>query len=706
MKGQKQTIFSRVYIVYGMICLFAMAIVFQAFKIQSSLFEGKKWRDKEESLTRNFREIEAVRGNIYAADESLLATSIPKYEVRFDAKTEALTDALFNKKVDSLAFQLSELFPEKSQAQYLTELKMARAKGKRYHLIRRNVKFTELKILKDFPIFRQGKFKGGFIAVQQNKRVRPFKVLAARTIGYEREGSKPVGLEGAYSKELSGVKGEMWMQKIAGGVWMPIGENSGKEPEDGSDIYTTIDVNIQDVAEHALENQLMEHQADHGCVVLMEVSTGDIKAIANLKRNKNGTYYESYNYVVGESTEPGSTFKLASLMAAFEDGYLDLDDMVDTENGTTKFYDLTMRDSHKGGYGVISIKESFIKSSNVAVSKEINRVYAAKPQEFVDRLYKMDLNKKLGIEIAGEGAPLIKSTDNETWSGVSIPWMSIGYEVQMTPLQILTFYNAIANDGKMVKPRFVKEVRQSGKLVKEYDVEVINNSICSKKTIKMAKEMLEGVVEEGTGRNLKNSRYKIAGKTGTAQIANAKYGYKYDSKVSHQASFVGYFPADNPKYTCIVVVNAPTQNVYYGNLVAGPIFKEVADKVYASSIQIHDELDIKESLAASRIPYAKDGYYNDLSKVYAELNIKTTQEGVNPKWAKVATGDKEVKIYKKKIAPIYVPDVTGMSIKDALYILENQGMNVRFSGNGVVKKQSISPGEKLIKGEKIILELA
>ena len=701
---EKQVIFSRVYLVYGMICLFAMIIIGQAFNLQ--IIQGEKWRAKEESLTRNFREIEAVRGNIYAADESLLATSIPKYEVRFDAYTDALTDNYFNEHVDSLAFELAQLFPEKSKSEYLTNLKAARKKKARYHLIRRNVKFTDLKILKQFPIFRKGKFKGGFIAVQQNKRVRPFKVLAARTIGYEREGSKPVGLEGAYSKELSGIKGEMWMQKIAGGVWMPIDEGGGREPEDGSDVYTTIDVNIQDVAENALLNQLEAHQADHGCVALMEVSTGDIKAIANLKRNKDGSYYESYNYVVGESTEPGSTFKLASLMAAFEDGYLDLDDMVDTENGTTKFYDLTMRDSHVGGYGEISIKESFIKSSNVAISKEINRVYSSRPQEFVDRLYKMDLNKKLGIEIAGEGSPLIKSTDDDTWSGVSIPWMSIGYEVQMTPLQILTFYNAIANDGKMVKPRFVTEIRKSGELVKKYDVQVINNSICSKKTIKMAKEILEGVVEEGTGRNLKNSRYKIAGKTGTAQIANAKYGYKnYESKVSHQASFVGYFPADNPKYTCIVVVNAPSKNVYYGNLVAGPIFKEVADKVYASSIQIHDELGVKEHLAISRIPYAKDGFYDDLSKIYTELNIKTSQDGVNPKWAKVATGKEEVKIYKKKVAPIYVADVVGMSIKDALHILENQGMSVRFTGNGVVKKQSISPGEKIIKGNKIILEL-
>ncbi|MCO6499496.1 MAG: transpeptidase family protein [Vicingus serpentipes] len=700
----RKDILSRVYLVYVGITLFALIILGQTFKLQ--MIEGEEWRKKEENLTRKFREIEAVRGNIYASDGSLLATSIPKYEIRFDANTDALTDAHFNKNVDSLAYQLSLLFPEKKYATYRAELIAARKNKKRYHLIKRNVKFTDLKKAMQFPIFRDGKYKGGFIYAQQNKRVKPFKVLAARTIGYEREGVKPVGLEGAYTKELSGVKGQRLEQKIAGGVWMPVNESEGSEPEDGSDVYTTIDVNIQDVAEHALLNQLEAHQADHGCVVLMEVATGEVKAIANLQRNKNGNYYESYNYAIGESTEPGSVFKLASLMAAFEDGYLGLDDMVDTEDGTTQFYDATMRDSHKGGYGVISIKESFIKSSNVAISKEINRVYKARPQDFVDRLYKMNLNKALGVEISGEGSPFIKNTDNESWSGVTIPWMSIGYEIQMTPLQILTFYNAVANDGKMVKPKFVKSIKKRGKLVKEFDTEIINNSICSKETIAKVKEMLEGVVEEGTAKNLKNSIYKIAGKTGTAQIANEKYGYKYESKVSHQASFVGYFPADSPKYTCIVVVNAPSRDVYYGNLVAGPIFKEVADKVYASSIEIHDEIHEEKNKANSRIPYSKDGFYADLNKVYTEFDIKVNVGKNVTDWVKVNTGENAVKVYNKKIAPIYVPDVTGMSIKDAIYILENEGINVFFTGNGVVKKQSIEAGEKIIKGSRIILELA
>ena len=703
MKSLKKDILSRVYLVYAFVALFAIIILGQTINVQ--YVQGEEWRDKAENLTTGFKNIEAVRGNLYAADGSLLATSVPIYEVRFDVNTEALVDEVFYRDIDSLCIQLNGLFPSKTKKQYKAELISARKKGSRYHLIKRNVKFTELKELKTFHIFNRGKFKGGLIYTQQNKRVRPFEVLAARTIGYEREGVKPVGLEGAYTKDLSGVNGKRLMQKIAGGVWMPISDDNEIEPQDGSDVYTTIDINIQDVAENALKKQLEMHAADHGCVALMEVSTGQIKAIANLSLTKSGTYYETYNYMIGESTEPGSVFKLPALMAAFEDGYVSLTDMVDTEDGTTKFYDKTMRDSHKGGYGVISVKKAFEVSSNVAISKLINENYSDKPQQFVDRLYKMNLNKRLGIEVAGEGMPLVKSTDDASWSGVSLPWMSIGYESHLTPLQILTFYNAVANNGKMVKPMFVKQIKHRGKVTKEFEPEVINNSICSKKTIEMAQEMLLGVVEEGTARNLKNSVYKIAGKTGTAQIANDKYGYKYESKISHQASFVGYFPADNPKYTCIVVVNAPSRNVFYGNLVAGPIFKEVADKVYAGSVAIHAELKKKDSHAASKIPYAKDGYYEDLAKVYNELGVKTkTSQKVN-QWVRVSTGEKEVQVYDKKVAPIYIPDVTGLSVKDAVFLLENQGLIVKFFGSGTVKSQSINPGEKAVKGSKILLEL-
>jgi len=703
MKNSRKDILSRVYLIYGFVCLFAIAILSQAFNIQ--FVNGAKWREKAKELTIAYKNIEAIRGNIYAADGSLLATSIPKYEIRFDVKTAALTDKIFNANIDSLAYCLSQVFPKKSPLQFKNELISARKNGERYHLIKRNVKYTVLKRIKKFPIFRKGRYKGGFIYTQHNKRVKPFMQLAERTIGYSREGVQPVGLEGAYSSELMGVNGKRLMQKIAGGVWMPISDKNAIEPVDGGDVYTTIDINIQDVAENALLKELVKNKADHGCVVLMEVATGNIKAIANLQMMKDSSYAESYNYAIGESTEPGSTFKLASLIAAFEDGYLSLDDMVDTENGTHKFFDRTMRDSHRGGYGKISIKQAFVKSSNVAVSKAITRVYGDKPQQYIDRLCQMDLNKKLGLEIAGEGSPFIKNVKDKSWSGVSLPWMSIGYEVRLTPLQILTFYNAVANNGKMVKPKFVAEIKEHGHVVKKFPTEVINNSICSQSTIKMAKEMLEGVVEEGTGRNLKNSLFKIAGKTGTAQIANKKYGYKYKSKVSHQASFVGYFPADNPKYSCIVVVNAPSQNVYYGDLVAGPIFKEVADKVYASSLDIHHEIEATKSLAKSKIPYAKDGDYKDLNEIYTALNIKTLTNSTIGEWAKTSTGKDKVEIYNKQIPPIYVPNVIGMGIKDALFILENEGFNVQFNGDGTVKKQSLKSGDKIIKGATIILSL-
>lgn len=704
MKSPKNDILKRVYVVYVFVGIFAIVILAQTFNVQ--YVEGAEWRQKAKDLTTSYRKIEAVRGNIYAVDGSLLATSVPIYEVRFDSKTEALTDDIFYNEVGELSKQLSNLFQDKTPQQYKKELVTARKKGVRYQLIKRNVKYTDLQKLKTFSIFSRGQYKGGLIYTQQNKRVRPFKILAERTIGYEREGIKPIGLEGAYSHYLEGVNGKRLMKKIAGGVWMPINDENEIEPLDGSDIYTTIDVNLQDVAENALKNQLEKHEADHGSVLLMEVATGNIKAIANLQRSEKGFYNESYNFAIGESTEPGSVFKLASLMAAFEDGFLTLDDMVNTEDGTTKFYGATMKDSHEGGYGEISVQKSFEVSSNVAVSKLIAKHYAGKPQQFVDRLYKMNIGKKLGIEISGEGQPLIKNTDDPSWSGISLPWMSIGYEIHLTPLQILTFYNAVANNGKMVKPRFVTHINQRGQTIKEIETEVISNSICSKKTIEMAKKMLEGVVENGTAKNLKNANFKIAGKTGTAQIANKSGGYKNAAKISHQASFVGYFPADNPKYSCIVVVAAPSRNVYYGNLVAGPIFKEVADKIYSTSFDVHKPLQNRDALAVSKIPYAKDGSVKDLVRVYTELKVPAKKSTKANEWASVSTTNKNVEIKSKNINNVLVSNVVGMGIKDAVFILENQGLEVKFLGSGVVKNQSILPGEKIVHGSTIILELS
>jgi cell division protein FtsI (penicillin-binding protein 3) len=686
---------------YGFFLVFGIAILVQVFRIQ--VVQGQEWIAMAESQTLAYKNIEALRGNIFADEGSLLATSLPTYEIRMDLKAEALTDEIFYKGIDSLAIELSNLFNDKSAREYKLELERARKAGERYHLIKRKVTYLELKKLRDFPIFRRGRYKGGFLYVQKNERVRPFKLLAARTIGYDREGQKPVGLEGAYDNVLKGTSGKRLMQKIAGGVWMPVNDENEVEPQDGADLYTSIDINIQDVAEHALMKQLIKHNSDHGCVVLMEVETGFVKAIANLSRNPDGSYSENYNYAIGESTEPGSTFKLVSLVAAMEDGFIDLDDSVDTQGGQVQFYDRIMKDSHEGGYGKISVQRVFEVSSNVGTSKLIQKYYGKNPQQFIDRVAKFHINKPLDLEIYGEGLPRIKTPKDKDWYGTTLPWMSIGYECRLTPLQILTFYNAIANDGKMVKPLFVKEIRKHGRLVKKMSVQVISESICSKQTIKKAKKMLEGVVENGTASNLKNATYKIAGKTGTAQIANEKYGYKYESKVSYQASFCGYFPADNPKYSCIVVVNAPSNNVYYGNLVAGPIFKEIADKVYATNLKIHPPLTEEKQLAL--VPISKNGNKEDLQKVLEKLNVKS--EGrTNEAWVKTHAKENTVEIESINISSNVIPNVVGMSLKDAVFILENKGLLVKVIGKGTIRNQSIPAGQPIVKGNIITLELA
>ncbi len=701
---ERKDILWRVYLVYFFMCLFGLSIMGRVVFVQ--FVEGDKWREKAENTTTRLMDIEAVRGNIYAEDGSLLATSVPIYEVRFDPNCEAITDKVWDEHVDTLCVALADLFKDKTPTEYKRELVSAREGGARYHLIKRNVKYTQLKKMRQFPVFKRGKYKGGFIFMQQNKRQRPFRQLAARTIGSDREGVKPVGLEGAYRTELKGIEGKRLMQKIGGGVWMPLNADNEIEPEDGCDLITTIDVNIQDVAQRALEEQLTSHNADHGCVVLMEVRTGDVKAIANLSRGEDGSYYEQYNYAIGESTEPGSTFKLASVIAALEEGLVDIDDSVETGRGAYQFYDQVMRDSKYGGHGKMTFGEALVVSSNIGISKVVVDAYAKNPQAFVDRLYKMNLHQALDVEIAGEGRPLIKNTKDKSWSGVTLPWMSIGYEVQMTPLQILTFYNAFANEGRMVKPKFVSEIQKRGKTVRKIKTQVINESICSKTTIEKIKPLLEEVVENGTAKNLKNAHFKIAGKTGTAQIANDKYGYKYESKVSHQASFVGYFPAEAPKYSCIVVVNAPSNNVYYGNLVAGPIFKEIADKVYANSVEIHEELQQSDLRANMAIPVSKNGHQSDLVRVFKEFDVETDVQAIDSEWVITRTGDEKVALQVRKIQKGLVPNVVGMDAADAVYILEGAGLSVKIEGKGMIKAQSIKPGLVAGKGDEITLELS
>ncbi len=705
MRDPKKDILMRTYFLYFLACLIGVGIVARIFIIQ--FVEGEKWSERSRYLTTDLKNIEAVRGNIYAEDGSLLATSIPVYEIRMDLMTEGMTDELFNQDVDSLAWHLSQLFRDRSKAEYLELLRGARRKESRYQLIQRKVNYNQTKELKTFPIFRRGRNKGGLIVEKQNVRTRPFDVLAARTIGYDREGIQPVGLEGAYRNILRGQPGKRFEKRLAGGIWMPIKDGNEVEPIDGMDLVTSIDINIQDVAENALKRQLEMHNADHGCVVLMEVETGFIKAIANLSNRHETGYYEYYNYAVGEATEPGSTFKLAALMAAIEDGFVDINDSIDTKNGQHRFHDRIMRDANQRGYGKISVKEAFVKSSNVGISRVIYDAYNKNPQRFIDRLHSMGLGKKLGIDIAGEGAPQIKNVSDKSWSGVTLPWMSIGYETLLTPLQILAFYNAVANNGVMVRPQFVTKTMKHGKVQEEMKPDVINPAISSGHTIARAREMLEGVVSpNGTASNLYNSVVSIAGKTGTAQIANEQYGYRYDQKVSYQASFAGYFPADKPKYSCIVVVNGPTNEVYHGNQVAGPIFKEIALKIFAKDPEFQtDPIEAPENLLVG-VPISKSGNARDLKLVFDELGVPVEIVDLDAEWVRTTSGEKNVKFSKTTYQQGIVPNVIGMSAQDALYLMESAGVNVQLLGRGTVKKQSVAPGARVQDGLHVSLELS
>jgi len=701
--GTNKEMMNRSYVVYFAMALVGVSIIAKVLFIQ--FVEGSFWREKAENLTTVYRDIDAVRGNIYSDDGSMLATSVPIYEVRMDLNADGLTDETFNENIDSLSIKLSELFKDQSPLEWKRQLVAGRQNGERYHLIKRRVKFHQMKALREFPIFKLGKFKGGLIVLQQNRRERPFRMLAARTIGYDREGVAPVGLEGAYRKELAGVSGKRLMQKISGGLWMPINDENEIEPMDGYDIHTTINLNIQDVAENALLDQLKRHDAHHGCVILMEVETGEIKAIANLSKDNDGDYYEYYNYAIGESAEPGSTFKLPSLVVALEDGYIKLNDSIDAGNGSAEFHGETMRDSKEGGHGKVSVEEAFAVSSNIGVMRIIEKYYANEPAKFINGLRRMNLGDSIGIEIAGEGAPLIKDPSDKSWSLISYLWTSIGYEVKMTPLQILTFYNAIANNGKMMKPIFIKRITDKSSVIREVDPQVINPRICSEKTVKQAQKLLEAVVKEGTATNLKNANYTIAGKTGTARVAESSAGY--GTKITYQASFAGYFPADNPKYSCIVVVNAPNRSVYYASHVAGPIFAEIADKVYATSINIHDELEPSTDFTSlTKIPVSKSGMQNDLNNVFEELNVKVESSNAENKWVVTQTGTDKVEMGRRTIVENLVPNVKGMSAQDAVFILENAGLKVKLRGSGMIKSQSIIPGANIHRGQEIILELS
>lgn len=667
MPTEEKNILSRLYFIAGGMFFFALLIGIKLLNIQ--FVDGDKYRDlAQRNTTRNFT-IPANRGNIYADDGSLLASSVPKYEIRFDAVTVKAED--FKESLVPLSKELSEMFG-KSASYYQNILRKARSNKNRYLLIAKNLGYSDYIRVKRMPLFKKGPNRGGFISEVRTVREHPMGKIAERLVGNEdqaRPGYYAVGLEGAFHEKLSGKEGKRLKQKISRGRWKPVYDENEVEPQDGYDVISTINVNMQDIAHHALLKQLEEYEADHGCVIVMEVATGEIKAVANLGKNRNGGYYERLNYAVGESSEPGSTFKVIAMTVALEQKVIDTATVVDTEQGRIRMYGRSISDSKRGGYGEISAARALEVSSNIGFARLIDGAYKDNPKKFTDKLKSWKLDQKIGIPIIGEGKPKIYEKGDNLWSRNALPSMSYGYNLSMTPLQILTFYNAIANDGVMIKPHFIKEIRAWNEEIEHFGTEVMVQKIASESTIKQVQEILKNIVKRGTGQKLYSENFSMAGKTGTARTEYANRS-EWSTDRKYVSSFAGYFPAENPKYSCIVVIHKPSaKKGYYGADVTGPVFKRIAQKIYTDS-------PLKARIADINIEDAK--IETDFESYFSNLqNLKNR-----------------------------LPNVKGMAGMDAVSLLENLGYKVSIQGNGTVKSQSITPGETVKKGAKIILKVS
>jgi cell division protein FtsI (penicillin-binding protein 3) len=692
----KRSILVRVRVAFLCVMIFAVCVAAKISHIQ--FVDGAKWEKMSEEINFDYKKVKATRGNIYSDNGSLLATSLPFYKVAIDptlAKSE-----IFKSGIDSLSMLLARYYKDKSASEYKQLLKDARSSGKQYVVInRKQINYQTKKEMMKWPILREGRYKGGVIFEKMDVRYRPFSNLSRRTVGFVNEDGKGAGLEYSFDDVLGGQDGEALFQKIAGGTWKPVFDGNNTKATDGMDIQTTIDINLQDVAETSLYRAMKQHNADEGTVVVMEVKTGHIKAISNLSSDGHGEFYEKFNHAVGGSIEPGSTFKLVTMMALLEDTNIKLTDTINTGNGEYTFFNRKVRDHHEGGYGKITLQQAFELSSNVAMAKLMDKHFGTKPSKFLDHVDKLKLSKPLGLQITGEAYPKITRPSDKDWSGITLPWMSYGYGLEITPLHTLTLYNAVANDGEMIKPVFVTSVSKADKIKRDFEAEELTGKICSNKTLNQLKLLLEGVVDNGTAKNLKNANYRIAGKTGTAQILeNGRYEKRYIT------SFVGYFPAHAPKYSAIVLIKNPRGFYQYGNNVAGPVFKDIADNIYSRDINLHTAMEKKQTIEQGVFPTIRAGKQDELTMLSNELGVSnhsTTEE----EWIKAGKNGSAVVWKKNAIVKDHVPDVMGMTFRDAIYLLEKSGLRVSFEGKGRVTGQSLSPGLKISKGSRIYLRL-
>ncbi len=698
MKG----LFIKASVIYWFFVLAAFVIIGQIIFLQ---YIAKPDTDYKELIFRT-EEIEAHRGSILDTRGRFLATSIPYYQIRMDCVFPP--DSLIKLHLGKLCDSLASFYGDKPASDYRSEIERARKNGNRYKAIGdRLVNYSEMKRIKRFPLFNLRGNNGGIVIEQKNVRSYPYGSLARRTIGYINSTGVSVGIEGRYDFTLKGTNGRQTVQKLFGGEWMPVDIDNTILPLDGTDVRTTINTDIQEVAEHALKEQLSLNDVFEGATaIVMEVKSGAVRAIANLRKRKDGTFDEVYNYAIGDATEPGSTFKLASLVAMLEDNKVKLDDPIDAGNGKWTYSVKTFSDVTPGGYGMITVQKAFEKSSNVAFAKLAVMHYANDEKSFVDRIHSMKLMEHFNLDINGEGRAMIFTPEEKQyWSKLALPSMAIGYGVRVTPLHTLTFYNAIANDGKMMKPYFIESFERGGKIIKQFDPQELSGAICSKSTVREAKKALRAVVEHGTAKAINSYKYKISGKTGTARMVMGSRGYEDENGYKrHQASFAGFFPSDNPRYSAIVVFYTnKTKDNFYGGGWAAPVFKKIADRIYESTPDWKNPLDGRGKSLLYK-PVYLSGNEAMSSKVYEILKM-----GEKPSPA-ADTGRIFVKdtslIAEALIQADTIPDVTGMGLRDAIQILENRGYKVLFSGRGKVVSQKPLPGITILKDKNITIQLS
>jgi cell division protein FtsI (penicillin-binding protein 3) len=703
----KKDILWRVYLSFIGIIILGILVLGRAFYIQR--FEGAFWKNMGDSLHQKFMPLDAERGTIYSEDGNMLSTSVPIFDVFVDFGADGLREKngeRFYKNLDSLSISLSKLFGDKTKEEYKKILKTSYEDEERYFSLKKKISFVQYLAVRDFPLVRLGRNKSGFIFDRRDKRINPYLLLANRTIGLSRDNPKQnVGIEQSYDSLLRGTTGQRLMRYIAG-AYVPV-EGVEVEPENGKDIITTLDTYMQDVAENALMKMVSGNNSLHGTAIIMETATGKIKAIANLGKQQDSTYREDLNYGVGKATEPGSIFKLATLLALIEDKYVDKNTIVDCEKGTKFFYGLRIKDSHLGT-GAITVKDAFAHSSNVAFAKLADQYYHTQPSKFIEHLHRLRLDTMTGIDIiASSGKPTIKKPTNRSWANTTIPYMAHGYEELVTPMHMLMVYNAVANNGKMMKPYLVNAIQEYGINIKTFAPQVLVEKICSDETLSQLKECLGAVVDSlhGTGHKiLYDTTYHIAGKTGTAVTALDNKGYNKGNKI-YQASFIGFFPAEQPKYTMAVVIqNSNASRLIYGADVSGTVFKEISDKIFARYVS---KKTYKMPAVMDTLPYNFFGLKKELNTIFGTLSIPFTDSGVGGNWRQMNVKNNQVWLQQPAASNTgaAVPNVVGMGLKDAVYLAENKGLKVTFTGRGRVISQSLAAGIPYKKGQTLTLFL-